>query len=103
LQKNPKFFLEKYLFLFLIYKPMERAFPQQKSKDQSLFHNFHLSKENRSLFINWVAGLLGGFTSVTIFSPFDLARTRHILLVLPNLNPRIIVIGRYSQPWHNPI
>jgi len=32
------------------------------------------------MFINWFAGLAGGLCSISLFSPFDLARTRHIVL-----------------------
>jgi len=59
---------------------MERMLPHNKNTTFTT-PKFLSKTENRSLFINWVAGLTGGLASTTIFSPLDLARTRHIILV----------------------
>lgn len=53
----------------------------QRPKFQFQMPKFITQDQNRTTFINWTAGLLGGLSSITIFSPFDLARTRHIILV----------------------
>ena len=38
--------------------------------------------ENKNVLINWFSGLTAGLCTVSIFSPFDLARTRHIIQVI---------------------
>ena len=43
--------------------------------------DFLLRGGHRSIFIDWLSGLSGGFVSATVCAPLDLARTRHMLLV----------------------
>ena len=59
---------------------MERMYSQ---KHASHFHvpKFLANNKTKESFIHWTAGLISGLTSITIFSPLELARTRHILLV----------------------
>jgi len=74
---------------------MERMLPQNKTTPRTT-PKFLTKPENRSLFINWIAGLLGGLASTTIFSPLDLARTRHIILV-SHLLSFILIPKRQQQ------
>jgi len=43
--------------------------------------------KRRRLLVDWFSGLAGGFVSVTCCAPLDVARTRHMVLVI--LNPNI--------------
>jgi len=74
---------------------MERMLPQNKTTPRTT-PKFLTKPENRSLFINWIAGLLGGLASTTIFSPLDLARTRHIILATTN-SYGIVKYGGFMQ------
>ena len=35
----------------------------------------------KKIFIDWISGLIGGFASVTVCAPLDVARTRMALIV----------------------
>jgi hypothetical protein len=61
---------------------LANAAPQQAKPKITFMPKFLMTGENRKLFIDWLSGLASGFVSVTTCAPLDLARTRHMLLVL---------------------
>ncbi len=54
------------------------------------WHEKHIKNEN---LVNFIAGLLGGFISVTLCNPLDIARTRLNVLV-----PTILPLDRSKSP-----
>jgi len=55
---------------------------------------------NNENIINFVAGLLGGFISVTICNPLDIARTRLNILVILHSCRHLLLIEAIVQSIH---
>jgi solute carrier family 25 folate transporter 32 len=50
----------------------------------------------KKVFIDWISGLLGGFVSVTICAPLDLARTRMAVMATTKTNGEVMYKGFFQ-------